>query len=200
MLCCNNTRSSAQSDSLLSGGCTPERICVQVKRVFDACIDQFTRESASLTVTFPTPVVSFVSANSAPGSVISNLVITPQPGSVNSRVQYTVTVPIVVAALDTNGNTVIGTTCATFNQDILLRVPQGAIVQPEVQVTANVLGVNGYVQGYVCTLSLCVTLITKIVADVDILIQSLGYCSIPACQAYTEDICSGAFSQPIYPR
>lgn len=199
---CNNNRTSCncQSEPVVPSTSTPERVCIQAKRVFDACINQFTQENRSLTVVFPTPVTTFESANSTGDCVISNVVITPQACSTCSRVQYTVTVPITVTALDANGNAVNGSASVSYNQDILMKVPREAVIPTEVECTANIVGVNGSLSGNILTISLCVTLITKIVADVELLVQSYGYPSLCACQEFTEDICSGVFSMPIYPR
>lgn len=179
----------------------PEKICIQVKRVFDAAISQSTQEDAVLTVTFETGTpTSFVSAESNGDATVTSLVVTPQPESCNSRVQYTVNVPIGVTALDATGATIVGTANLALSQDILLRVPQGAVIPAEIQVTAKIISTSGTLVGTTLTLDYCVTLITRVVADVDILVQSLGYPNLPLSQPYTEDMCEGLFRQPIYPR
>ena len=196
---CNNMRGSCPSDTITNCN-SPERVCIQATRVFDACISQFTLENQSIAVTFPSTVSTFVSARSDGSAVISNVVITPQAGSVCSRIRYSVTIPLQVVGIDTSGNTVLGTASVTLERDLLLRVPREAVVPTEVQVTANIVGVNGSLSGNLLTISLCITLITKIVADVELLIQTYGYPALPNCQEYTEDLCSGVFNQPIYPR
>ena len=40
----------------------------------------------------------------------------------------------------------------------------------------------------------------EIVADVDVLVPSYGYCPIPPCTPYTGgDVCPGVFDLPLYP-
>lgn len=197
---CNHTRGCNNPQETQTNCGSPERVCIQAQRVFDACISQFSQENQSVPVSFPSPVTTFVSARSGTNSILSGVTITPQAGSGLSRIQYTVTIPIEVYALDANGNTVVGTASVSYNQDILLRVPETALVPAEVQASAKIVGVNGTLSNNVLTIGLCVTIITRIVADVELLIPSYGYPALPNCQEYTEDICSAVFNLPIYPR
>ena len=41
--------------------------------------------------------------------------------------------------------------------------------------------------------------IEKIVMEVELLIPSYGYASIPPCQEYTQEVCAGFFELPMYP-
>ncbi|MFA5449583.1 MAG: hypothetical protein WC292_04005 [Clostridia bacterium] len=200
---CNNSRGvNPQREQALSRyNCgTPERVCIQAKRVFDACISQFVQENETLTVSFPVQPLKFVGAQSTVPSIVSNVLITPEPGSTCSRVQFCVTVPIQVVATDSCGNSVVGSTSVTFTKDLLMKVPKEGVVPVGVECTANIAGVNGKIRGCKVSLTLCVTLITKVVADVELLVHSLGYPALPECQEYTEDVCSGHFNTPIYPR
>ena len=50
------------------------------------------------------------------------------------------------------------------------------------------------------TVSACVTTILKVIAVVDVLVPSYGYCMIPPCTPYPGDeICPGVFDLPLYP-
>lgn len=193
---CRNDRGNISSDCSCR---SPEKVCIQVKRVFDACISQFILENVVFIVDFPRPVVSFVSARSVGKCKVSNVVITPLPGK-TARVQFTVTIPLQVIALDAQGGTVIGTTSLTVNRDIILKVPKESLVPIEVECIANVVGVDGRLSNNTLTMTCCVTLISKIVAEVELLIHTCGYPALPACQEFTEDVCEGVFNLPIYPR
>ena len=46
----------------------------------------------------------------------------------------------------------------------------------------------------------CVSIIVKIVMEVELLIPSYGYAVIPPCQEYTQEVCAGFFELPIYPQ
>jgi len=49
------------------------------------------------------------------------------------------------------------------------------------------------------TIDACVSIILKVVMDVELLIPSYGYAAIPPCQEYTQEVCAGFFELPIYP-
>lgn len=43
-------------------------------------------------------------------------------------------------------------------------------------------------------------MILKIVMEVELLVPSYGYCAIPPCQNYSQEVCAGFFELPIYPQ
>lgn len=181
---------------------TSEKVCVEVKRIFDACIQRNSVENAQLTVSFPQTPTGFTiqSVTSTSPAVVSNLIITPVPKSCLSRVRYTLTVPIQVIATDTSGNLVYGTSSYTLNKDILLRVPAStALVPVQIEATANIVGLNSAISDSVVTTTLCITVITKVYALVIMSIPTYGYPCIPPCQEYAEDLCEEVFRRPIYP-
>ncbi len=183
----------------------PEKICVQVKRVFDSSISKFTDDSREIPLTFSsgTPT-TFVSAENTGVVTISNQTITALDGNKCgcSRVQYTVTIPLAVTATDASGNTITGTSAVTYTQDILLRVPAEALMPYELNVIANLSSTIGTIStdGTTATITSCVTLIAQILADVMVVLQSYGYASIPQAEAYGEDVCADVFGLPVYPR
>jgi hypothetical protein len=105
-----------------------------------------------------------------------------------------------IEAYDLNGEIITGTTQLSINRDILLKVPREAMIPTEVQITASVRCVRGNLAGNVLTTTYCATIITKIVAEVELLVQSYGYPALPNCQEFSEEICTGVFTMPIYPR
>ncbi len=180
-----------------------EKVCVEVRRIFDACIQQKSVENARLIVSFPCgkgatgeEVESIT--NNGP-CVVSNLTITPLPDSVCSRVRYTLTIPIAVVKEEC-GHVVTGTTSFTLQQDLLLKIPASSVLVPvEIQAVCNVTGLNGVLSDSVLTTTLCISIITKVYADVIISIPTYGYPCIPPCQEFEEDICEGVFNRPIFP-
>lgn len=178
-----------------------EKTCIEVNKVFDVCMQQRSI-SSTLTVIFcgdPTGATVTSVTNSGPG-VISSTSITPLPGSPCSRVSYTLTVPIIVEATTPAGHKITGTSSITFDQDLILRVPQDGVFHPEVMALAAIVGVQNSLCGCILTTTLCVTIITKVVADVILVVPSFGYASLPPCQEFTEDVCSGMFNTPVFPR
>lgn len=180
-----------------------ERVCVEVKRIFDACIQRRSVENAQLPVSFPqTPIFPVIveSVTTSGTAVVSNLTITPVPKCKASRVRYTLTIPLLVTVSDGASNIIYGTASYTLQQDILLKVPASSSLIPVmIEATANVVGLNGSISDSVLTVTLCITLITKVYANVIMSIPTYGYPCLPPCQEYAEDLCEEIFNRPLYP-
>jgi hypothetical protein len=120
-----------------------------------------------------------------------------------ARIQATVTVPVEVLYVDANGVQGRATSTMSFAQDIIMYVPEPSIIPFDVVATVSVVAPEGvYVEGSVpsFTVTGCATIITKVVMPVELLVPSYGYAVIPPCQEYTQEVCSGFFDLPIYPR
>lgn len=178
-----------------------EKTCVEVKKVFDACMQQRS-VLTTLDVTFTGDPTGYtvVSVRSTGDAVVSELNITPVAGSVCSRVSYTLTVPVTVVATNSAGSQITGTSSMTFTQDIILKVPTDGVIAPRVEATAVIVGLQNSILGNEVTTNACVTIITKVVADVILVVSAYGYPILPPCQEYTQDICSGVFNTPVFPR
>lgn len=96
------------SGNPMNGLC--EKVCIQVRKVFDACISQTTLESLSVTLTdlnpaSPAEPLTFVSGKStSTRGTITALTVTPladRPGL--SRVLATVSIPVEITYTDANG-------------------------------------------------------------------------------------------------
>ena len=185
-----------------------EKVCIEVKKVFDACIKQetLTGQVISLQSTTPAEVsepFTFVSARSSTSfGTVSDLVVTPAgdaPGC--SRVQCNVVVPMQVNFTDANGVQAVGTSTLTIARDVLLKVPEPSVMPYEIVAVVNAVSAEGqYLSDGQFQITICVTVILKVVMDVELLIPSYGYCYIPPCQEYQEEICDGFFDLPLFPR
>jgi len=195
-----------QTSNPLNGLC--ERIAVQVTKVFDACMYQAQIENYRLTVSnfnpanpaFPLNYISTYSTN-APAQV-TNLVITRFDDRPNfARVQADINIPVIVTYTDANGVTGTATATVTINQDVIMYVPQPSIVPVNVVAFANVSSTIGsFIDESTVNITLCITLILKVVADVDVIIPSYGYTAIPPCTPFTGDeVCPGMFEMPLFP-
>lgn len=185
-----------------------EKVCIHTEKVFDACLKQIQENDISVTVTDFTPAdpvepLTFVSANCVANSTtIENLVVDRfDDKPCFARVSGDVVIPITIAYTDANGVAGTATATITINQDVVLYVPQPSIVPFRVVAFANCVTPDGvYVGDGVFSISTCITIITKVVSDVDILVPSYGYVQIPPCQEFTQDVCSGFFELPLYPQ
>lgn len=195
----------AISGNPLNGMC--EKVCVTVSKVFDACMQQTQLSSIVLNVTDLTPAnptypLTFVSAkNSTSDGVISNLLVEPLPERPRcSRVKFDLTIPVTVAYTDANGVEGVGVSSVTITKDVILSVPRASIMPYGVKADVSLVSTLGtYTGENQFTIDCCISVIVKVVMDVDLLIPSYGYVAMPPCQDYTEEVCQGFFELPVYP-
>ena len=193
------------SGNPLNGLC--EKVCVQAKKVFDACMQQtqltgVVLDIINLTPDNPTYPLTFISAKSTTSQgVISNLVIEPLAEPPNSaRVRTDVIIPVSVAYTDANGVEGAATSTITVTKDVILNVPSASIMPYTVEAVVSLVSTQGtYTGENQFTIDACVTIILKIVMEVELLIPSYGYAAIPPCQEYTQEVCAGFFELPMYP-
>ncbi len=196
-----------QTNNALNGLC--ERICIQTTKVFDACMNQSQIEDYQLSLTNFNPAnpalpLNFVSGNSVGGNAtVSNLVVTRFEDRPNfARVQANVNIPVVVTYTDANNVAGTATGTITLVQDVILYVPQPSLTPIDVIAFGSAVissgSFNPTTGGF--SINACVTSILKVVAVVDVLVPSYGYCPIPPCTPYANnDVCPGVFDLPLYP-
>ena len=185
-----------------------EKVCIQAEKIFDACIKQTQLENYSLvltdidptTVTYP---LTFVSARSTSADATgTNLNIERQADRHCARVQATVSVPLEVLFTDAAGVEGSATATVSINQDVLMYVPSPSIMPFTVRAVVSAVvpegTYNAETQGF--TVSVCLTVILKIAMPVELLVPTYGYCVIPPCQEYSQEVCAGFFELPLYPQ
>lgn len=189
----------------LNGLC--EKVCVQTKKVFDACMQQSQLTDVVLNITNLTPAaptypLTFVSAKSTTQEgVVSNLVIEPLSERPNAaRVKCDIIIPVSVAFTDAAGVEGAATSTVTVSKDVILNIPSASIMPFTVEAVASLVSTLGtYTVENQFTIDACVSVILKIVMEVELLIPSYGYTPIPPCQEYTQEVCAGFFELPMYP-
>lgn len=196
-----------QTSNPTNGLC--ERICIQTTKVFDACMNQTELQNYALALTDfdpagPTAPLTFVSGNSLGGTAsVTGLTITRFDDRPNfARVQATVNVPVTVTYTDATDTVGTATGTIAIPQDVILYVPQPSLTPIEVVAFGSaVISSATYdttTGGF--TINCCITTILKVVATVDVLVPSYGYCPVPPCTPYTgDDVCPGVFDLPLYP-
>ncbi len=201
----NQNRPGAICGNPLNG--LNEKILIEVTRVFDACLQNETITGVTLTTTNYNPAspalpLTYISTetNQVIGPTTTNVVITRLDNRPNfATVTGQVTFPLIVTYRDANG--VLGTATATYTTDFsaVLCVPQPALSPVEVKVTGQVTSAVGtYTAENTFTITACVQIIVKVVADVDILVPSYGYPCIPECQNIPT-VCPGVGDISLYP-
>ncbi len=196
-----------QTNNVLNGLC--ERICIQTTKVFDACMNQSQIDNYSLTLTDfnpsgPTTPLTFVSGSSLGSSAtVSGLNITRFEDRPNfARVQATINIPVTVTYTDASNVPGTATGTISLSQDVVLYVPQPSLTPIDVIAFGSAVISSGTYNTSTGAfdISACVTTILKVVATVDVLVPSYGYCPIPPCTPFTgDDVCPGVFDLPLYP-
>lgn len=190
----------------LNGLC--EKVCIEVKKVFDACMQQSQLNGIVLNLTGLTPPnptypLTFVSAKSTTSKgVISNLLVEPLTERENAaRVKADITIPVSVAYTDANGVEGVATSSVTVTKDVILNIPAASIMPYNVEAVVSLVSTQGtYTGENQFTIDCCVSIILKIVMEVELLVPSYGYAQIPPCQEYTQEVCAGFFELPMYPQ
>lgn len=192
-----------------------DKVCIQAKKVFDACLKQVTQEGVTLTLTNTTPAdpvqpITFAKGRSISSvGVVNNLVVTRLPDKPKcGRVQCDVTIPVEVDYTDANGTEGSGTGLLTLKQDVVMALPDPSIVPYEVEAVVSAVCPDGFYLGtstineeIVLQFSVvaCISIILKIVTKVDLIVPTYGYAVIPPCQEFTQEVCEGFFELPLFP-
>ena len=185
-----------------------EKVCIQAEKIFDACIKQLQLENYTLTRSDfvpenPTYPLTFVSARTVSSdAVVSNLTVDRQADRQCARVQANVTVPLEVLYIDASGTEGRATSSVTVSQDVLLSVPAPSVMPYVIRAAVSAVSPEGTfnAQNNTFTVNLCVTVILKVSMQVELLVPSYGYSVIPPAQEYSQEVCSGFFELPLYPK
>lgn len=183
-----------------------EKVCIQTVKIFDACMLQTSIDATvaltSLAPANPTLPLNFTSGSSTSQTgTITALTITPITDRQGlSRVTATISIPVQIAYTDAEGKAGTGIGSISLNQDVVMCVPTGSVITPNIAATVNVASPRGvYVSDNTFSITCCVTVILSVQAPVNLLIPSYGYCKIPPCTEFSQDACQGVFDLPIFP-
>ena len=187
-----------------------EKTLIETTKVFDACVSQSTETGIILPLTGfnpagPAQPLTYISAENQIGSpvTVSNILIERLDQSPNyANVSLTITIPVTVTYRDANG--VVGTASSsiTIQKCAVLFVPQPSQTPIEVRAQAVFSSRLGTLTDETTfTVTGCIRIVLKVVAEVDLLIPSYGYPVIPPCQACQENnnVCPGIQDLPLYP-
>ena len=189
----------------LNGLC--EKAVIQARKVFDACMKQLQLNDEELIVTDFIPAdpvfpLTFTGCQSTGlDTTISNVTVDRfDDRPCFARVSGSVEVPITVTYTDATGTPGTATAIVTIPNDVVLYVPQPSIIPYQIEAFGSAICSTGAFDAEgTLTVTLCVTIIIKVVVDADILVPTYGYAQIPPCQEFTQDVCTGFFDLPLYP-
>jgi len=186
-----------------------ERVCITVNKVYDACMSQeqlnnVTVNLCSITPSGTTPVqpLTFIScqSNGVKGQMreVSIQRLTDRQNF--ARVRAIVDIPITVVFEDATGAEYSGQGYVSVRKDVILFVPDESVIPFFLDNVVSAICVTGeQISGYQFQLTVCVTVILKVVAEVDLLVPSYGFCSAPPCEEFAENVCDEFFGLPIFP-
>ena len=196
----------------ISGDCTrglTERVCIQVKKVYDSCIQQEQLDGVMVKLTdicpcgtkFDAPITFISCRSTATRGHLRDLCIERLCDRPNfARVRCKVDIPIEVLFQDCNCREGRGNGVLTVCKDVILYVPDESIIPFTVDSIVSAVCIQGcYVNDNTFRLTACVTVILKVVAEVELLIPSYGFCRIPPCEEFASEVCDEFFNLPIFP-
>ena len=221
--CCPGTISGSALDGL------QEKVCVQLKRVYDSGLTQKQLDDQTVTITSyaqvanvcqcnacgcqdvqdtvaptsaPVPPITFESCRSTTTEgIIRNLTVDrlcDRPCF--ARVRASIDVPIDILFTDSRCVEYIGKGVVTVEQDLLLSIPDESIVPYTLEAMVSAICVSGtYLGNNQFRMTVCVTIIMKVLAKVEILIPSYGFCTIPPAEEFADSVCDEFFSLPLFP-
>ncbi len=236
-----------------------ERVCVQVKNVYDSCMQQEQLNNQVITVSGIVPILpdnTCQPANTRPCNCVcsgcscncscktcggpityceavenaeNSGSALPQPcgtwtfescrssttcGTISNlsidrlcdrpqfaRVKGTVSVPIDVLFMDQNCQEWMGRATLSVGKDVLLAIPDESIVPFTLESLVSAICVSGtYLGDGQFRITICVTVILKVLAEVEMMVPSYGMCAVPPCEEFAENVCDEFFSLPLFPK
>ena len=199
---CNCKASGRISGNPLCGLC--ERVCIDVKRIYDGCIMRTQNAGYELSITEASPIgavypFSFIRLRSNGNTVVSNLTVTAYDDE-RSRVRLTSTIPLTVWFTDSASNEFTAQSQVVINRDLLLKIPKGDFAVYSVEVATNVSSRAGiFTSVNTFTASLCISQIVRVVVPAEILVPSYGECVYPGCNEFSDtDLCVGIQVDPSF--
>jgi len=187
----------------LEGLC--HRVTISVKRVLDSCTKKEQLDNANLVLrnisTRAIPPFTFTSAaNTQVDAGVTNLVVTRlQERPCFARIQCNVNVPLQVGFLSSSGEQFYADSDITVSEDIVMFVPEASMFPFEITAVASCNFTSGTVEGSNMSGTACLAVITKVIAETDLLMPTYGYCAPPDAVDFEEEVCNKFFELPLYP-
>lgn len=183
-----------------------EKVCVQVKKVYDACLQQDLLEDKIVRIepddcSYAKPLKFIGCRNMSSRGIIKELKVTRLEDRPNfARVRAKVGIELFVEFVDADCVKGTGRTIIFIEKDVILFVPDESIIPFEIEATVGATCADGkFLEDFKFELDICFTIILKVIAEVELLIPSFGFCRIPPCEEFAENVCSEFFGLPLFP-
>ena len=117
-----------------------------------------------------------------------------------ARVKCNVDIPIDVLFTDDRCQEWMGTSVVTIGKDVLLAIPEESIVPFSLESMVSAICVTGdYIGNCRFEITICITVVLKILAEVEVMVPTYGFCQIPPCEEFAENVCDEFFALPLFP-
>ena len=144
-----------------------EKVCIQVKKVFDACLKQQHITDTQVALTSFTPAnptypLTFVSGQSSTtiAPTLTNLTITRFDDRPNfAHVSAIANIPIEIVYTDANNVQGVATGVISLPQDVVLFLPQPSIIPYQVEIVASAILAQASIVDNVATVEGCIMII-----------------------------------------
>ena len=118
-----------------------------------------------------------------------------------ARVRCNVDVPIDILFTDQRCQEWMGQSSLTVAKDVLLCIPEESVIPFTIESLVSAICVSGtYIGNCTFEITICVSVVLKVLADVDIMVPTSGFCEIPPCEEFAESVCDEFFSLPLFPQ
>lgn len=118
-----------------------------------------------------------------------------------ARVKCTVDVPIDVMFTDQNCQEWIGQAVVQVDKDVILCIPEESIVPFTLESLVSAICVSGeWIGGCGFEITICMTIVLKVLAEVEVMIPAYGFCQVPPAEEFAENVCDEFFSLPLFPQ
>ena len=183
------------------------RVAICAERVLDSALKQEQRENVSLVLSGTAPTAAapykFINAHSTTAAAtVTNLsIVRLEERPAFARVKCTVVIPLTIKYENHSGEKNEGPSEIKVDEDVIMYVPNASIFPFEIKAQASVNCPNGKFIGSTqnCTVTACITIVTKITATTDLLLPAYGFCPSPRAIEFEKAECSDFFDLPLYP-
>ena len=102
-----------------------------------------------------------------------------------ARVRCAVEVPVDVLFVDQRCQEWMGQTRICVDRDVLLCIPEDSIIPFTLESLVSAICVSGtYIGNCTFEITICVTIVLKVLAEVDIMVPTYGFCQVPPCEEF----------------
>lgn len=188
--------------------CITERVCIQVNKVYDSCLQQESLQDETIVLNElqGTAPYTFISLrNSSSEGTLDSLTVTRLQDRPNfARVKADVIIPLTVNYSDSTGTEYTAPASLTVGKDVIMYVPDDSIIPYRIECTCGAVSVIGEItagtgRANTLTCDVCMSVIMKVLAEVDLLVPAFGFAEIPPCEEYADEACDDFFALPLFP-